>query len=82
MSGVQIVRADEFLVWLDTQGGSTVATNQQIAEALGLTVSASRIAEMIGGLASRGAIAVDRVAPHPRNNPAGRTIRSVGNEPF
>ena len=75
-------RAETILNWLASVGGSTKLTNGAISEELSMRVSTTRIAESLSTLVDRGAITIERVAPHPKRNPSGRVIRIVENEVF
>lgn len=71
---VQIIRGEEFLQWLAEQGGTTTATNPEIAAAIGARVGTSRMSEAINDLADTGAIRIERVKPHRKHAPSGRVI--------
>lgn len=80
---IQHTRADLIIEWLANQGGKSSATNKQIAEAIGITVATTRIAEIVAYLESQDLIRIERVSPHPKRNPAGRVIHITNNtEPF
>lgn len=68
------------LRWLaDKSSGQTRATNQQIAQKLGVALDegrtqSRRLNEALASLRNCGYIKVTRETPHPTDSPAGRVI--------
>ena len=71
---IQSTRGDDLIAFIEAEGGEITLTNKAIAEALGFSISPSRVAELITELTNGGHITVERRNPHPKDNPSGRAI--------